>query len=92
MRTEQTEPTETGEETGAWLETRTEEGWTEANQLLHGTVAEEIQVSCRMNNTTPYKRASQTGAVAAVGAVPLGKDLAVGKKLLQHQHLQQLLQ
>ena len=69
-----------------------EQGWTEANQLLHGTVAEEIQVSCRTNNTTPYKRASQTGAVAAVGAVPLGRDLAVGKKLLQHQHLQQLLQ
>ena len=83
MRTEQTDPTETREGTGAWLESGTEQGWTEANHLLHGTVAEEIQDSCRTNNTTPYKRASQTGAVAAVGAVPLGGDLAVRLKPFQ---------
>ena len=69
-----------------------EQGWTEANQLLHGTVGEEIQVSYRTNNTPYYKRKFESGAIAAVGAVPLGRDLAVGKKLLQHQHLQQLLQ
>ena len=83
MRTEQTDPTEKGEGTGAWLEPGTEQGWTEANQVFHGTVAEETQVSCRTNNTTPYKRASQTGAVAAVGAVPLGRHLAVRLKPFQ---------
>ena len=59
----------------------------EANQLLHGTVGEEIQVSCRTHNATPYQKAPQTGAVAAAETVHLGRDLAVGKKWLQRQHL-----
>lgn len=59
----------------------------EANQLPHGTVGEEIQVSCRTHNATPYQKAPQTGAVAAAETVRLGRDLAVGKKWLQRQHL-----
>ena len=59
------------------------DGLQEINSLM-GTVGEEIQVSCRRNSRPPYKKASQTGDVGAVGTVV--------KKWLQHQVLEQLLQ